>query len=58
MAIFKAVVGKQVRTPRGVLTFKSGELETTDKDVIAALNKAKGVVEVKTKQPDKQADKK
>lgn len=45
---FKADSKKVVRLGSGKLAvFKSGSYETSDKDEIASLKKAKGVVEVK-----------
>ena len=50
---FKSFVGKQVFAGGAIVTFKDCEYETTDKEVIAALSKAKDVVKVTTKSESK-----
>lgn len=45
MATFEAKDGKRVRTPKGIVNFKGGILETDDKEVIEALRKALDVTE-------------
>lgn len=40
---FKSQKGKQVVTAKGIITFRNGEYETTDKDEIELLKKAKNV---------------
>lgn len=58
MATFKSYIGKKVATPSGVVEFKAEEIETDNKDVIAALVKAKDVSEVKSKPAKQEAAKK
>jgi len=47
---FKSFPGKQVRVGRQRIVFdERGELETSDKDVIDALSKAKNVTKVESR---------
>ena len=54
MAKFKLSSDKQLFVAGGIVSLKAGEVETDDKQLIAALSKAKGVEEVKAKSPPKQ----
>jgi hypothetical protein len=46
---FKSHEGKMVVTPKGVIKFRHGEYETTDKDEIEALKGARDVSAVEAK---------
>jgi len=54
---FKSFPGKQVRVGRQRIVFDGrGELETSDKDVIEALGKAKNVTKVESRARTKPSD--